>query len=224
MTITAPVTQSRRRSAAASELIVLAHRSDLMVQGMAGAIREAFKTCVYTRWQYLVSELERGLAASASVIVLEDRMTEQLTALEQVSYLHRAAPEVKLLIVSNFFDNVYVLCMIDAGAAGYLCAADPLNVLLPDAIRTVLKGRGYFSPAISSELFTEIQRDSYNLLDSRAREALALMISECSVFETAQRMGLSISQVYRLYTRLRQYFDVPTNEELVRRAIILGAL
>src|SRR5579859_4369080 len=207
-----------------TDLVAVAHRCDYMVNGMAATIDDHFapqlKARAYTHWQALLTDLA-NTALNVTAVVIEDRMTDKVTALEQVTTLRSGRPLLKILVLSPFYDRVFVLGLLEAGASGYLCLSDRLSMLLPDALRAALGGGCYLSPSVSAVVITDRDQRRFTLT-SREREAVALLAEGCNGQQIASRLGVSTSQLYRLYGELRAAFNVLTNEALIHRLLILG--
>ena len=91
-------------------------------------------------------------------------------------------PQLKVVFLSMYADESYVLRALSAGARGYLLKESTEQDLVP-ALRTISQGRPYFSPTISAMLLSDYMRhlqqrgqeDSYRLLTDREKEVLQLL-------------------------------------------------
>src|ERR1041385_6490346 len=107
-------------------------------------------------------------------------------------------PQVAIVTLSMHSDEGYVLRALKVGAKGYLLK-DSAESDLIEAIKSVCKGRTFFSPEISKMLVEDYIReirtrgveDSYDLLTSREREILQLLAERKSNKEIAQALNLS---------------------------------
>ena len=62
--------------------------------------------------------------------------------------LKRVRPDLPVLILSGFAENLYAVNLLRAGAAGYV-SKDAAATQLVAAIRMVAKGRKYVSPTVA---------------------------------------------------------------------------
>jgi len=92
----------------------------------------------------LVSELRPA-------VVVMDIAMPQLNGFEATQQILAVAPETKVLALSAFSDDEFVVRMAEVGAAGYLVKRNSGDFLVT-AIREVASGRHYFSPAIERRL------------------------------------------------------------------------
>lgn len=91
------------------------------------------------------------------VVVLDISMPGQ-SGIEVTADLRKRFPECRVLILSMYDNQEYVLEAVRAGAHGYLLkdsAADDL----PSAIRSIHSGEAFYSPAIAAKLAAAVKGD-----------------------------------------------------------------
>lgn len=89
-------------------------------------------------------------ASEPDIAVLDISMPGE-TGLQAAARLRQTMPQVRVLILSMYDNTEYVLESVRAGAHGYLLK-DGAAKELATAIRTVLGGEAYFSPAVAARL------------------------------------------------------------------------
>jgi two-component system, NarL family, response regulator NreC len=80
-------------------------------------------------------------------IVVMDVAMPQLNGLEAAAQVQKIAPGSKIIILSMYRDETYILRALTAGARGYLLKDTAEDEIVP-AVRAVIRGNTYFSPAI----------------------------------------------------------------------------
>jgi DNA-binding NarL/FixJ family response regulator len=148
---------------------------------------------------------------------------EPITAIHKIRQLY---PDLKILVVSAYDDDVYVQGLLAAGVNGYHMKDQPLNDLKL-AIQRVLAGERWISSSLISKLVEPAQVSAANPdLTSRQRDLLRLLQQGLDNQSIAQEMGLSIKTVENHLTRLYRQLNVQSRLEAVyfvgRHPIILG--
>ena len=185
----------------------------------------------------VVAEAEDGrkaiqLAAehSPDVIVMDVAMPN-LNGIEATRQIIAAQPKVAIVVLSMHSDESYVMRALKAGARGYLLK-DSAEADLIQAIRTVVLGKSFFSPAISKMLLEDYGRhlqqrgmeDSYDLLTPREREILQLAAEGKSNKEVAAHLNLSLYTVETHRTNLMQKLNLHSVPEMILYAVRKGII
>jgi len=160
-------------------------------------------------------------------LVLTDVAMKGMTGLELAERIRLEYPDVRVMILSMYDNEEYVLQALRAGASGYLLkesAPKELEV----AINAVLAGETYLSPPISRQVVdnyiarTGSGQKPAQPLTPRQREILILIGEGCSTREIAQRLGLSVKTVETHRAQLMDRLDIHDLAGLVRYAVRVG--
>ena len=154
-----------------------------------------------------------------------------LNGIEVTAQAMKAFPELKVIILSMYADESYVVRALTAGARAYLLKEATEEDLLP-AVRAVAGGRSFFSPAISSILLADYVRhlkqrgleDSYDILSDREKEVLQLLAEGRSNKEAAAVLNLSLSTVETHRLKLMQKLSLHNTAEIVLYAVRKGII
>jgi len=193
-------------------------------------LREALRGVLAPECE-VIGEAASGEAAVAMaaqlrphVVVLDIGMPG-MGGLAAAHRINREAPGSKVLVLSQYDDEEYVIeALGEAGAAGYLVKTDAASELL-SAVRAVHAGRRYLSPSIApivlGRLRNPVRGDGPGgvRLTRREREVLRLIGEGSTTKEVAQRLGISpkTAQVHR--ENLKQKLDLRSTAAMVRYAI-----
>ena len=160
-------------------------------------------------------------------LVLLDISMPELNGLEVARRLIKAESKRRIIFLSMHTDAVYVRRALQAGASGYLVkGADVPELSL--AIRAVMRGESYLSPAVSNDLIGELRRSDsreatpLELLTPRQREILQLVTEGHSTKDIARRLDLSVKTVEAHRSVLMERLDIHDLPGLVRFAIRHG--
>ena len=160
-------------------------------------------------------------------VVLLDVGLPELNGIEVAERL-RDSPGTRVLILSMFANEEYVLRSLRAGAAGYLLK-DSSVVELEAAVRSVADGGSYLSPAVSGHVLAAYVRrvgeegvPPEPALTPRQREVLQLIAEGHGTKEIAARLYLSAKTVETHRAQLMERLGIHDVAGLVRYAIRAG--
>lgn len=172
--------------------------------------------------------LHQAEQVEPDVAVLDIAMPN-LSGIEAAQRIHSALPQTSIVILSMHSDEGYVLRALKSGAKGYLLK-DSAEADLIEAIRSVHHGKTFFSPEITKMLMEDYVReirtrgaeDSYDLLTSREREILQLLVELKSNKEIAQLLNLSLYTVETHRRNLHDKLHLHSLPELILYAVRKG--
>jgi DNA-binding NarL/FixJ family response regulator len=162
-------------------------------------------------------------------IVLMDIGMAGLNGLEATARIAKEFPDVRVIILSMYASEEYVLQALRAGAVGYLLK-DADMAELEIAIRAVAREETYLSPAVSKHVVADYVRrvggepSSLERLTRRQREILQLIAEGHSTQEIAQMLSISVKTVETHRSQLMERLDIHDVASLVRYAIRMGLI
>ena len=173
-----------------------------------------------------------ALAASLrpDVAVLDITMPN-LNGIEAARQIAAKHPDTSVVVLSMHADESFVLRALKAGARGYVLKesgdADLIN-----AVRLVVQGKSFFSPAVSRLLVEDYVRqlldkdieDSYDLLTPREREILQLVAEGKSNKDIANALNLSPYTVETHRGNLLEKLNLHSVPELILYAVRKGVI
>ena len=192
----------------------------------------------------IVAEADNGYSALELIrahkpdMVLMDIALPDITGLDVTARVTQEYPSIKVVLLSMYDNEEYVLRAMEIGAAGYLLKdADASEFEL--AIHAIANGKAYLSPAISSRVIesyqarvstpkqpitlpTGPQNHADSPLTTRQREVLRLIAEGFTTKEIAQQLNLSVKTVDAHRTQLMRELDIHDIAGLVRYAIRIG--
>jgi two-component system response regulator NreC len=188
--------------------LILGAHSDLQVVGEAANGREAV-------------ELAQKVKPD---IVLMDVAMPDVNGIEATKRMVAAEPRIRVLVLSMHKEAVYVREILRAGARGYILK-DAIDTELLNAVRSVARGDGYISPAVSGALLNDYRKDvtdPIDLLSNREREVLQLIAEGKTNKEIATHLNLSVYTVDSHRSKIMEKLNLHSTGELVRFAMKHG--
>jgi DNA-binding NarL/FixJ family response regulator len=156
-------------------------------------------------------------------VALMDIAMAELNGLEAAARIAREYPRTRVIMLSMYATEEYVVQALRAGASGYLLknagAAE-----LEKAIKHVAQGETFLSPAISRQVSDYIRRvgqetTSLDRLTPRQREILQLIAEGHTTKKIAQLLSISVKTVETHRSQLMEQLDIHDVAGLVRYAI-----
>ncbi len=160
-------------------------------------------------------ELANLLETQRPHLLLIDVTMPDFEPLSAIRDIRSSFPDMKILVISAYDDDVYVQGLLGAGVNGYLLKDDaPSDLLL--AVKRVLGGQRWISGQLVEKLvsFSEVSPVIISLT-SRQKEVLHLLQKGMDNQSIAQVLGLSIKTIENHLTRLYRELNVQSRLEAV---------
>ncbi|MGB7876960.1 MAG: response regulator transcription factor [Anaerolineales bacterium] len=187
--------------------------------GVRKSISSLLKT---TEDIFVVGEAETGnqaiqiaLAEKPDIMLLDVELPDQrgTAVMEQ---LHNLLPEMKVLAISSYNDQQFILEMMESGASGYL-TKDNIPAKLIEAVRSIVyQGRKWIGPHIRKQdksrarLEQTLTKNEITILKQLAHDTPEKTISA--------NMGIDEQQVGKFLKILKNKYQVKSLSELKRIA------
>ena len=160
-------------------------------------------------------------------IVFIDIAMPKLNGLEAIARITRDFPNARVIVLSMYANQEYVMQAIQAGARGYLTKEDAVSELKA-AIKGVTEGELYLSPHISKYVTHRdlekigVRYDPLAKLTTRQREILQLIAEGNNTKEIAFLLKVSAKTVEAHRTQLMHRLRINDIPSLVRQAMRSG--
>lgn len=177
-------------------------------------------------------ELIQLLSEKTPDVVLMDIKMPVMDGMQATAYIQEHFPGVKVLALSMYHEDKYIVNMMKAGASGYILKnAEPREIV--DAVTTVHAREFYFNERLSVTLVKQLLGERGGIrddgqknveLNERETEILALICQECTNVEIAEKLFLSVRTVEGYRTRLFEKIGSKNVAGLVIYAIKHGII
>ncbi|MCH8267684.1 MAG: response regulator transcription factor [Acidobacteria bacterium] len=210
--------------------ILLADDHRIVRQGLRRILEEHSRMEVVGEASDGREAVQMALDKEPDVIIMDVAMPH-LGGMEAIRQISKRLPAAKVLVLSMYSDESYVVQMLEAGAKGYLLK-DSADTDLVEAVLAVSNGKSFFSPLISKILLDEYVRqvqekgisDRYELLTEREREILQLIAEGKTSREIAELLNLSTSTVDTHRGHIMEKLDLHNPYEVVLYAVRKGLI
>ena len=181
----------------------------------------------------VTAEAATGAEAIAAVraydfdVVLLDILMPDKNGIDTLKTLAHIKPELPVLILSTYGEDQYAVNLLRAGAAGYV-NKEAASAQLVAAIRTVVRGRKYVSPALEQILADSVSGDApqplHAELSQREFQVFCKLAGGESVSKIADELNLSVKTVSSYRTRILEKMAMKSNADIMYYAIKNGLI
>ena len=163
-------------------------------------------------------------------VVVLDLMMPGVNGLEVARQLNKQKSRTKIIILSMYDDEGFVLEALQNGVSAYVLK-DAGSSDLVQAVREVSNGHRYLSPSLSDraiDVYEQLTKartvDKYETLTTREREVLHLSAEGCTNSEIAKKLGISVRTAETHRSKVFHKLGVHTQADLTRYAIRRGII
>jgi two-component system, NarL family, response regulator NreC len=163
-------------------------------------------------------------------ILVLDLMMPGLNGLEVTKRITKASPQTRVIILSMYMNEPYVIEALRNGAYAYILKESNISDLVR-AIREVAAGRHYLSPPLSEraiEAYLEKTKgnslDLYDTLTTREKEVFQLVVEGHGNTEIAAKLFISGRTAETHKANLMRKLGLHTQTDLIKYALKRGML
>ncbi len=199
--------------------ILLADDHTIIRRGLIQILKDEFPTIEIT-------EVGDGAAVIKEVtshdfdLVISDLDMPGMSGLDALQQIKLIKPDLPVLILSIFTEDLYAVRVLRAGGAGYINKnAAPYELI--NAIRRIALGKKYITPEIAEKLLINLDTSKrpHELLTNRELEILKLLAEGKTLTQVAQSLTSALTTVSTHRSRIMEKLGLTTNSELTRYAI-----
>jgi DNA-binding NarL/FixJ family response regulator len=127
-------------------------------------------------------------------VILMDLRMPGMDGVTAITELAKAGSTARVLVLTTYDSDSYVLPAIEAGATGYLLKDAPRAELLR-AVRAAANREAVLSPSVAARLMNRVRVPAPGLLSPREREVLKWVAAGATNREVAARLLISEATV-----------------------------
>lgn len=186
---------------------ILSFEEDIKVVGEAISGEEALK---------LTEEL-------APDVIIMDINLPGMNGVETTAVIKEKNPDARILVLTMYTHDEYLMSALKAGADGYLLKDAPSEHVV-DAINAVYRGESMITPSMTKKLVnihlqqTQVKKDESNLTD-REQEVLIGLVEGLSNKEIAEKLFISDKTVKIHVSKIFKKLEVKSRSQAVIYAV-----
>lgn len=200
--------------------ILLADDHAILRRGLIAILGREFENTVCGEAENAQQVLELARRQDWDLVILDISMPDR-SGIEVLTDLKAARPKVPVLVLSVHPEGQYGKRVLRAGASGYMNKNSAPEELVK-AIRKVLAGGRYVSPALAEKLAFDLDKDRPQLphetLSQREFEVLRMIASGQTVSQIAEELHLSVATISTYRARILDKMKMSTTSEIMRYA------
>ena len=155
-------------------------------------------------------------------LVILDITMPGRSGLEVLRDLKAIRPKLPVLVLSMHPEDQYARRILKAGASGYMNKEAAPEELVK-AVRKVLAGGRYVSPALAEQLAVDLSHDTgqpiHDVLSDREFEVLRMLAAGKTVSQIAEELHLGVTTISTYRARILEKMNMTTTAELMHYAL-----
>jgi DNA-binding NarL/FixJ family response regulator len=201
-------------------------------------LREFLSSCLRETESFaltVVAELEDGMETVSAVhehapdLLILGLALPRLSGISVINAVRPRHPDMKILVLTDYVDDLYVLEAFQAGANGYCIKDSSMDEMLL-AIESVLNGNKFISPGITAGVlggYIEAHEKTrepteWDAITQREREVLKLVAEGYKNKDIAEMLHVSCKTVEKHRSNIMSKLDVHNVAALTTYAIDRG--
>lgn len=202
--------------------ILIADDHSLIRKGLKHILMEEYPSALVEETEDAEGIMKKMVTGKWDLVISDLSMPGR-SGLDVVQFMKQNFPLIPVLLLSMFPEDQYAIRALKTGAAGYL-SKDTAPEELIKAVRTVMMGRKYISPATADKLASGLldapgDRAPHEFLTHREFEVFQLLSSGHSVSDIAEKISLSITTVSTHRSKVLAKMSMKSNADLTRYAL-----
>lgn len=161
-------------------------------------------------------------------LILMDLKMPGVGGIEATRLIKRSRPQIKVVLLTNYDDEEYVVEAIKAGADGYVLK-DVKKGDLGRILRLVLQGHSYVDPSVTDKVFQQLKgidrprrSSSRTTLSQRELQILECVVDGKSNQQIAESIYLSLDTVKSHLKNIYQKLGVSKRSQAINSALKEG--
>lgn len=201
--------------------VLIADDHALMRKGLRETLEDELGPMTFGEADNATQALELVWKSKWDLVLLDINM-EGRSGLEALEEIRKARPKLPVLILSMYPEQDFAVRALKAGASGYVSKRLASDELVA-AVKKVLEGGRYISPAVADQLAADLNRESHaephHSLSNREFQIMRMIAAGKTLKEIAAELSISVKTVGTYHGRLLAKMGMSSDIELTRYAL-----
>ncbi len=201
--------------------VIIADDHPIVLKGLKDIIEESFSNA-------RIDEAPRGYKLLNKIkdgdydLALLDISLPDINGLEVLKEIKKIKPKLPVLVISMYPEEQYAARAIKAGAQGYLTKRSASDELVL-AVRKILSGRRYVSPAFAEKMImdfeSDVEKPPHEKLSNRELQVMCILGKGKTLKEISEELHLSINTVRTYRVRILEKIGAKGTNELIHYVV-----
>lgn len=157
-----------------------------------------------------------------NVVIMDVKLPGGIDGLEATKRLLQHDPDVKVIALTVYDNDIYPSRLIEAGAMGYLTKGASVDDVV-QAIRAVYFGQRYITPEVANQIAFKRLNDHgekpFDDLSERELQVMMMIIKGVKPIEISKKLELSPKTINSYRYRIFEKLNVQSDVELTHMAL-----
>jgi two-component system, NarL family, invasion response regulator UvrY len=201
--------------------VIIADDHPIVLKGLKDIMEESFHGAT-------IDEAPRGYKLLNKIkdsnydLALLDISLPDINGLEVLKEIKKIRPRLPVLVISMYPEEQYAARALKAGAQGYLTKQSASEELVL-AVRKILSGKRYISPAFAEKMIldfeADVERPPHERLSDRELQVMCILGKGKTLKEISEELHLSINTVRTYRVRILEKIGAKGTNELIHYAV-----
>ena len=159
------------------------------------------------------------------LVIIDVTLKGSVSGIDLTKKIREQYPNIKMLVLSMFDEELYAERAIRAGANGYLMKEE-LRGIIVNAIRQIMSGKLFLSEKMTSKFLNDLLFDqsekvgnSIEKLTNRELEVFQLIGQGYKSLEIAQKLNVSVKTIGTHRFRIQNKLNLKNSAQLVKYSV-----
>jgi len=201
--------------------VIIADDHPIVLKGLKDIMEESFSDAVIDeapRGYKLLNKIKDG----SYDLALLDISLPDINGLEVLKEIKKIKPKLPVLMISMYPEEQYAARAIKAGAHGYITKRSASDELVM-AVRKILSGKRYISPAFAEKMImdfeSDLERPPHEKLSNRELQVMCILGKGKTLKEISEDLHLSINTVRTYRVRILEKIGAKGTNELIHYVV-----